>query len=82
METRDELLTACNPKFMSLTRCLSAPDATSLHHCLKNKQLKLIWFYGNGPSIYYYAQLRRVWVILAIDGPCLHEVGKALHLLD
>ena len=20
------------------------PDATSLHHCLKNKQLKLIWF--------------------------------------
>ena len=22
--------------------CLSAPDATSLHHCLKNKQLKLI----------------------------------------
>ena len=25
-------------------RCLSAPDATSLHHCLKNKQLNLIWF--------------------------------------
>ena len=21
-------------------RCLSAPDATSLHHCLKNKQPK------------------------------------------
>ena len=20
-----------------------APDATSLHHCLQNKQLKLIW---------------------------------------
>ena len=25
-------------------RCLSAPDATSLHHCLKNRQLKLIYF--------------------------------------
>ena len=40
-ETRDELSTNCNPKVMS--RCLSEPDATSLHHCLKNKQLKLIW---------------------------------------
>ena len=40
-ETREELSTNCNPKVMS--RCLSAPDATSLHHCLKNKQLKLIW---------------------------------------
>ena len=39
-ETRDELLTTCNP----MSRCLSAPDATSLHHCLENKQLKLIWF--------------------------------------
>ena len=37
---RDELSTACNPKVMS--RCLSTPDATSLHHCLKKKQLKLI----------------------------------------
>ena len=27
-----------------MSRCLSAPDATSLHHCHKNKQLKLIWF--------------------------------------
>ena len=33
-ETRDELSTTCNPKVMS--RCLSAPDATSLHHCLQN----------------------------------------------
>ena len=33
-ETRDELSTTCNPKIMS--RCLSAPDATSLHHCLQN----------------------------------------------
>ena len=31
-ETRKELSTTCNPKVMS--RCLSAPDATSLHHCL------------------------------------------------
>ena len=41
MVTRDELSTTCNPKVTS--RCLSAPDATSLYHCLKNKQLKLIW---------------------------------------
>ena len=34
-ETRDELSTTCNPKVMS--RCLSVPDATSLHNCLKNK---------------------------------------------
>ena len=33
-ETRDELSTTCNPKVMS--RYLSAPDATSLHHCLQN----------------------------------------------
>ena len=32
-ETREELST-CNPKVMS--RCLSVPDATSLHHCLQN----------------------------------------------
>ena len=24
---------------------LSAPDATSQHHCLKNKHLKLIWLH-------------------------------------
>ena len=36
---KEELSTNCNPKVMS--RCLSAPDTTSLHHCLKNKQLKL-----------------------------------------
>ena len=33
-ETREEFSTTCNPKVMS--RCLSAPDATSLHHCLQN----------------------------------------------
>ena len=32
--TRDELSTTCNLKVMS--RCLSAPDATSLYHCLQN----------------------------------------------
>ena len=26
------------------------PDATSLHHCLKNKQLKLNAFSGNDPA--------------------------------
>ena len=39
-ETSEELSTTCNPKVMS--KCLSAPDATFLHHCLKNKQLQLI----------------------------------------
>ena len=38
-EIQDALSTTCNPKVMS--RCLSASDATSLHHCLKIKQLKL-----------------------------------------
>ena len=33
-KTRDKLSTTCNPKVMS--RCLSMPDATSLHHCLQN----------------------------------------------
>ena len=39
-ETRDELQL---PAILMLS-CLSAPDATSLDHCLKNKQLKLVWF--------------------------------------
>ena len=33
-ETRDEQSNMCNPKVVS--RCLSTPDATSLHHCLQN----------------------------------------------
>ena len=42
-ETKDELSSTCNPNVMSSS--LSVPDATSLHHCLKNKLLKLIlWF--------------------------------------
>ena len=31
---KEELSTTCNPKAMS--RCLSAPDATSVYHCLQN----------------------------------------------
>ena len=34
-------------------------------------------FSGKDPSIQYYAQLGRVWLILAYDWPCLHEAGKA-----
>ena len=40
---------AINPKVMSSG--LSTPDATSLHHCLKNKQLKQYDFSGKDPSI-------------------------------
>ena len=36
-ETRDELLTTCSP----ISRCLLAPDATSLP---QEQALKLIWF--------------------------------------
>ena len=50
MKTRDELSTTCNPKVMS--RFLSAPDATSLHHCLNNKQLKPIWFLWYGSKYF------------------------------
>ena len=42
-ETRDELSTSLSVN-KSYEDALSAPDATSLHHCLKNKQLKLVWF--------------------------------------
>ena len=31
-----------------MSRCLSAPDATSLYHWLKNKQLNLV---GKDPSV-------------------------------
>ena len=50
METRDELC-ICNLKLISvLSRCLSMPDATFLHHCLKNKQLKLNAFSCKDPA--------------------------------
>ena len=47
----------------------AAPDATSLHHCLKNKQLKLIMASVVRVQVFsmYYAQLRMVWLILAYD---------------
>ena len=35
-ETRDELSTTCKTKIKVLSRCLSAPDATSLHYCFQN----------------------------------------------
>ena len=42
-ETRDELH-YLKFEIIAMSRCLSVPDTTSLHHCLKNKQLKHIWF--------------------------------------
>ena len=47
-------------------------DATSLHHCLRNKQLKLNAFNGKDPAkgvFKYYAHLGGVWLILAYDFP-------------
>ena len=41
----------CNLKSISvLSGCLSMPDATSLHHRLKNKWLKLNSFSCKGPA--------------------------------
>ena len=40
-EKRDELSTTLH---LQSKRCLSAPDARSLYHCLKNKLLKLKCF--------------------------------------
>ena len=57
-------------------RCLSAPDATSLHHCLKNKQPKLIAFSGK------YQVLCTVEEGVANACICPHEAGKVLHLLN
>ena len=47
-----------------LSGCLSMPDATSLHHCLKNKKLKLNTFIGNDQHKEYLilCTLRRVLV--------------------
>ena len=45
-------------------------DATTLHHCLKNKQLKLNAFSCKDPAkgvFNYYAQVGGVWLILAYD---------------
>ena len=45
------------------------PDATSLHHCLKNKQLKLNAFSGKDPAkgVFNKCTLGGVWLILAYD---------------
>ena len=48
------------------------PDATSLHHCLKNKQLKLNAFSGKDPAkgvFKFYAHLGGVWLLLADHTP-------------
>ena len=53
METRDELSITLylQSKIISvLSGCLSMSDATSLYHCLKNKQLKLNAFSGKDPA--------------------------------
>ena len=46
------------------------PDATSLHHCLKNKQLKLNAFSGKDPANGVFnimSHLGGMWLILAYD---------------
>ena len=46
------------------------PDATSLHHCLQNKQLKLKAFSGKDTAngvFNDYAQLGVLWLMLAYD---------------
>ena len=43
------------------------PDATSLHHCLKNKQLKLDAFSGKNPEKRLFNIMHSVWLILAYD---------------
>ena len=41
----------CNLKLILFCPgCLSMPNATSLYHCLKNKQLKLNAFNGKDPA--------------------------------
>ena len=55
-----QLPCTCNPiKLMS--RCLSAPDATSLNHCPKNKQLNLKCISGSSKKEYYAQLLRDSW---------------------
>ena len=45
------------------------PDATSLYHCLKNKQLKLYAFSGKDPAkgVFNYSHSGGVWLLLAYD---------------
>ena len=70
METRDEfqLPYICNLNLIQvLSGCPSMPDATSLHHYLNNKRLKLNAFSGKDPAkgvFKYYAHLVDVWLLL------------------
>ena len=63
METRDEL------SITMYLQCLLMSDATSLHHCLKNKQLKLNAFGDKDPAkgVLILCTLRGVWLLLAHD---------------
>ena len=42
------------------------PDATSLNHCLKSKQLKLNAFSGSDPAKVVF-NIMHMWLILAYD---------------
>ena len=61
---KDDLSTTYNLNKSYVKMPRSAPDATSLHHCLKKKKLNLICFHGKYPNIYYCVQFRRVWLML------------------
>ena len=43
------------------------PDVTSLHHCHKNKQLKLNAFSGKDPATGVFNIMHSVWLKLAYD---------------
>ena len=83
-ETRDELSTTWNPKVMS--RCLSAPDVTSLHHCLQNHNqycTTLIWIQAldiNRPD-FLLLSIKQMFIIvvLATLSSTVHN-GKYLDL--
>ena len=58
------------------------PDATSLHHCLKNKQLKLNAFSGKDPAKgVFNINFGGVWLLLAYDWPHTYAAGKVQQLL-
>ena len=65
METMDELSTTCNS--IAMSRCLSVPDATSLHHCLKNKELKLML------SVVRIQVFSIIYISGGCDNTCIHE---------
>ena len=55
------------------------PDATSLHHCLKNKQLKLNTFSGKDPEKEY-ADLGGVYYSLHMDNYYTYCVERRWHI--